>query len=361
MDNQNEKDRTNVSSSFLNNRKKTKPVDHTLTEKFKNITDKNRIIQPVNPFSHFSDNNEVEQKEPSTIEKKVGGTAITALTGGLIHGKAAEETAGFVSKHKKVVLLVAIAPFIVILLIVVAIIAYLSESKVSQPSINDYVTNNTTSEKELLDELKYYGYCTTDDQCKDSNSYRMANKLRELRDKFSQPCSGIGPGYDHTKSDACGIELNTALIIETLNYYQRSTGDIGNLEIVEEDNKTLFDILVSFIKRIVQKIFDLIGYEKVLADIETLARAQTEFVEQKCLVCEEDEKTGQKECHWESQYYYQLSSNKYVSYLLYGETSTHPNIQYDAPVVVYSYEDSCPIVLQNDMISTSYEYSNKYK
>lgn len=45
--------------------------------------------------------------------------------------------------------------------------------------------------------------------------------------------------------------------------------------------------------------------------VESLALAQTEYVEETC--------------EGKTQKYYQISFNKFISYLKYGETSTHPN------------------------------------
>lgn len=343
-----------------NNVFKNKTNDKSLTERFNNITNKNRITQSVNPFSHFNDstvdngtineNNELPKDNINPIVRKTGAKAITALSGGLIKGDTADKVIGVILKFRKVIYLIVLLPILMVFVGVIATFAVLSGSPLGNVSINNYVENNSSKE-ELVSDLVQYGLCGTKEDCENNSSYKTAERLKTLREDYAKTCpfekTVLGQYDGHLKDVGCGIKLNTPLIIETLNHYKRSVEDMTEFKMEKTDNP-ITDAFLSIFENLVNAILEFTGYKKMNYDVDNLARAQAEWVQQKCWKCEYDAETGQNICHWEITYYYQLSSNKYVSYLMYGDSSTHPNYQ-GKPVVVESCDGP-----QDDMAEGSY-------
>ena len=274
-----------------------------------------------------------ETKSVSSIEKKVGGAAITAATGGAVHGEAANQIAGFALKYKKIILITTLLPIIFIIIMAAAVVAIFSNTSESNKAVVSYVSNGNSDE--LIEQLIYYGYCTDADDCKTKGAYKMAIRLRDLKNNYSQSCNG-----DAKMGEPCGIPLNTSLIIETINYYQRYMEDYSSDDNYDKDAEENKNPIQKFLEGIANLFVSKETTQEQLMywSADVLADAQAEYVEAKC--------------NGEIRHYYQISLDKYVSYLMYGESSSHPNYKDKAPKVV----ESCsgPV---NDVISTSYTNS----
>lgn len=276
---------------------------------------------------------ENETKSVSPIEKKLGGAALTAATGGVVHGEAANQIAGFALKYKKIILIASLVPLIFLILMAAAVVAIFSNTRESNKAVTSYV--NTGNENELIEQLIYYGYCTDSDDCKTKGAYKMAVRLKSLKQDYAQAC-----GDDVAFGKPCGVPLNTSLIIETINYYQRYMEEYTDEDEYNKEAEENKNPLQKFLDGIANLFVSPETTQEQMMhwSAEVLADAQTEYVE--------------ANCDGKIRHYYQISLDKYVSYLMYGESSTHPNYKNKGPVVV----ESCsgPV---NDVIATSYTNS----
>ena len=313
---------------FVNNKQKLNNSDKSTPNKLKNLANKNQnfpqsIVSSVNQ-------NEEENSITDEVKKKVGGAAVSAATGGAISGEAAEFVADVaVKKQSKMLKFYAIGfgvfAFFLFLIILVVIGGNAENAEVGS-STNPYVTGQI-EESDLIDQLVYYGYCKEERDCKSKGVYKFFEKLKDVYEEYGEYCT------DNVKNNKpCGVNINTALIIETINYYQKYGESFSDFETEDTDEEKLsissiFSAIANFFRKN-KKLGDMKN------DIEALALAQSEFVK--------------ANCDGETSYYYQISFNKYISYLKYGESSTHPNYN-GKPVEV----DSCEGP-KNDYIAGSY-------
>lgn len=326
--------------------------DKTTPQKLQNIGRNNRSFPPIGGSS-FS-NQEEEDGLKEKVQDKVGGKAITAATGGAIHGKTAEEVAKLARKtgaldmvnplKKYKWYLIGGSTFFIFLFILVIIVipSAFDDKSINHKAATPYV-NDEISDDELINELIFYGYCTKSGDCKKTGIYKYYEKLKEINKDYSKEC-----GTTTKLGEKCGVQLNTSLIIETMNYYlneispydSKETG-VTEEDLEKEENKNIFSKIVSFFKS--QKRINT-----MLDDTEKLAQAQVEYVEETCKMSEESKaKTTLKYNH--------ISFDKYISYLAYGETSTHPNYQGE-PVKI---ENDICVGPVDDFISTEYQQQNE--
>lgn len=328
---------TNISNNSNNN---------GTIQKLNQIRNINRNIPPLGGLnSSVTNNDEVtnNQNESSTkqnVEKKVESKALTAATGGAIHGKTAEEISGFIrnfqgsnglfTKKFKIYALITAILISFLLFFMFIIFSAAGDSDLGK-NTNGYISGQMTDE-ELYEQLKYYGYCNNKENCKQKGIYQMFDKLKDLSTEYGKACD-----TNVKNNKPCGIMLNTGLIIETVNYYRNSTNQFDFLDQGDkEEDKSLLDTIIGYFKR--KKEMNIL-----LDDIESLALAQAEYVQDSC---------GKK--------YYQISFNKYISYLKYGDTSSHPNYNKNElglldpkPYIKESCEGP-----RSDYISTSYNQGN---
>ena len=194
-----------------------------------------------------------------------------------------------------------------------------------------YITG-TMSDDDLIAQLQYYGYCRDISSCKKKGAYKFFEKLKSVYELSKLSC---GAKLENNKP--CGITLNTALIIETINYYENATDNFDTYDETEE-NLNFFQNLISKFKKATKEKKEL---DTMLSDVDDLAIAQAEYVKETCTV---DKKK-------QTLYYYQISFDKYISYLKYGTSSDHPNYQGN-PVEIEN--DICQGP-KNDYIETQYE------
>ena len=319
--------------------------DKTTPQKLQGINRNNRSFPPLGGSS-FSNNNE-EDGLKEKVQDKVGGKALTALTGGAVHGKTAEEVAKLARKSgalemanplKKykwfIIGLTASALLLIIAFLV--IIAASDDTDMNAKASKPYL-NNAIDDEELSQQLVFYGYCNNTSSCKKSGVYKYFEELKELHDKYAEECAVADI------NNVCGLDINTSLIIETMNYYSnelrpydsKSTGTTEE-DLTKEENQGILAKIFGFFKS--QKRIDT-----MLDDAEQLAKAQAEYVEETCKMSENDKEVTLK--------YYQVSFDKYISYLAYGESSTHPNYQGEAVKV----ENDICVGPTDQFIPTEYE------
>lgn len=315
-----------------------------------NSVDNNRLQQTLGKHhdipnvSRMNDQSTTSSEKNSSIgeeeKKKAASTALTAATGGALNGPVADMAAkSMLQKYeqsKKKIKYIIIASLVPIFLIIIIILSFVGAYGTNEDLGKDtagYVTGNM-SEDDLLAQLQYYGYCHDISSCKKQGAYKFFEKLKSVYELSKLSC-----GATTENNKPCGITLNTALIIETINYYENATDNFDTYDETEE-NLNFFQSLVSKFKKAMKDKTEL---DTMLSDVDALAIAQAEYVKETCKV------NGKKQTN----YYYQISFNKYISYLKYGTSSSHPNYQ-GKPVEIEN--DTCQGPT-NDYIETQYETS----
>lgn len=317
--------------------------DTTTPSKLQSLGNKNRSIPPISGSSFSNENENIEsnyeenqmQQNIEQVETKVASKAITVATKGVVHGKAADKLAEKAIQHQKrktkIKIIVFAASFVILFLIIFGALISITDNTDMGESTAPYISNEM-SDEDLIKQLKYYGYCNNESDCKSKGIYKFFEKLKDTYSEYSKAC-----GSNVKNDEPCGVRINTAVIIETINYYQKSgeAFNSNNTEVTEEDVTNSGFSLKNIFSGIVNKFNEQKEINNMSDEVEALALAQTEFVEDNC---------GKK--------YYQISFNKYVSYLKYGKSSTHPNYSGNAVKI-----DTCSGP-SNDYIGTEYDKSN---
>lgn len=317
----------NKKNLFKNN------INEDLTsKKLQGLGNKNRTI-PLNNFNNQSE----------TVEKQ-NNVNTNSIISTIVAGKKTKEQVKLLSLFSKTgtlkykIIAISVIIIVIFLFILVLAIASQSETETLGENTHTYVTGEMTDE-ELTDQLIYYDYCNDENSCKEKGVYSFFTKLKELYDEYSEAC-----GSNIKNNEPCGVTLNTALIIETINYYQNSEEEFFNYddndssELEKEEGFSLFN----FFSELFQKYREQKEIEDMLGNIEKLALAQTEYVEETC------KRNGSNV----TLKYYQINFDKYISYLKYGDTSSHPN--YSGNPFKKDNKDKTCEYAKNDYISTSF-------
>ncbi len=362
---------TNRNSPINNNLKNNQQFNQSKSNQKNDLGKNNKSVLPTNAFmnkSNLLDNNRLDQtlgkhhdlpnvpglnnigdsnqdleqnsSNGDEIKNKDASAALSAATGGAVNGPVADMAAEAMlknfeqSKRKiKYIIIASLTPIFLIIMIILSFVgAYGTNDDLGKDTAG-YVTGSM-SEDDLLAQLQYYGYCHDVESCKKQGAYKFFQKLKSVYE-LSQLSCGVKP----ENNKPCGITLNTALIIETINYYENAT-DNFNIYDETEENLNFFQNLISKFKKAMKDKTEL---DTMLSDVDDLAIAQAEYVRETCKV------NGKKQTN----YYYQISFNKYISYLKYGTSSSHPNYQGQAVEVE---NDTCHGPT-NDYIETQYETS----
>lgn len=341
-----------VSNQERNQLAKNMPSNDTDSKKIQDVLGRHPNI-PNMPNSN-GQSAQSEDKLSNTkdqIEEKAISTALTAATGGALNGPLADIAASaIVDKKKKIKKYIIIASIVLVCLIFLIIVIYIGGFSTNDDlgeNTNGYVTGQMT-EEELLDQLEYYGYCKNELTCKQQGSYKFYEKLKSTYELTNKTCT------NNIQNDSpCGVTLNTALIIETVNYYDNATDNFDTYDRTEEE-LNVFSTIVSLLKKAFQ---DKKQLDNMLGDVDELALAQSEYVKESCRYLtqaekDEDLKDGKvdnsKNEH--TNYFYQISFDKYISYLKYGTSSSHPNYQ-GKPVEIENEICQGP---DDDYITTNY-------
>lgn len=318
-------------NSFMN---KSNPVDGN---RLKQTLEKHHDLPNVPGLNNSGDSKqELEQKNSSEFETKKDASTDSSTTGGDVNSSVADKAAKAIfqkygKSKKKYIIIASLVPIFLIIMIVLSFVGAYGTNEDLGKDTAGYVTGDM-SEDDLLAQLQYYGYCHDISSCKKQGAYKFFEKLKNVYE-----LSKLGCGVTHENDKPCGITLNTALIIETINYYENATDNFDTYDETEE-NLNFFQSLISKFKKAMKDKTEL---DTMLSDVDALAIAQAEYVKETCKV--NDRK--------QTNYYYQISFNKYISYLKYGTSSSHPNYQGKAVEVEH---DICQGPT-NDYIETKYE------
>ena len=336
------KENINLAKNVLTNSDKSTP------QKLQNLNSKNRSFPPLGGSS-FSNNNE-EDGLKEKVQDKVGGKALTALSGGTVHGKTAEnlaklarksgalEMANPMKKYKWFIIGGAFVFFIIIFVIMLILISSSDTKELNKKATN--FIHQDLSEDEIITQLIFYGYCKETNECKKMGIFKYYEKLKDVYEEYGIECEN-----DPDISEPCGVNINTALILETLNYYQNEF-EPYNAHNTGMDDETANNL--GFFGKILAKWKEQKRIDAMLDDAEDLAKAQVEYVEETCKMSEQDKKTTTLK-------YHHISFDKYVSYLAYGKSSTHPNYNGEAVKI----ENEICVGPVDDFISTSYEQQSE--
>ncbi|MBP3765754.1 MAG: hypothetical protein J6G98_01040 [Bacilli bacterium] len=307
----------NTISNVLN-KNRLSNSDKATPQKLQNLNRNNRSFPPLGGSSFSNQDEEDGLKEK--VKDKVGGKALTVLSGGLVHGKVAEELSSLARRSGtleqanplnkyKWPLIIGCSMFFLIVFVFMLIIISSSDTKDLNMNSSYYV-DSVLSEEEIINQLVYYGYCSKKSDCKKTGIYKYISKLKEINDEYSKECPEI-----KSINNPCEVSINSSLILETLNYYQNAFEAYDSKETGTTEEEAGIS---GFFSKIYNKWKEQKRINTMLDDAEKLAQAQVEYVEETCKKNETDKtKTTLK--------YFQVNLDKYASYLAYGETSSHPN------------------------------------
>ena len=292
------------------------------------------------------------EEEKSGLEKgvdKVGGkatgAAITAATGGAVNGKLAGEIgdAAFQIMKKKFSNKIKIGVFVgaafVILIFIVILAMNADDADYSESeSVDAYVTENM-SDDELYDYLKYMGICPDksvlgeeieqiDDVVDNDKDDLEGDKEKEydiksvcdyaityfkrtkkIYNKFKTACTQkITEPKDVEKP--CDVTLNIPLLHETMSY-GKSYNELWSQKSTPNQKKDIEDLSNAMVEYVHEYCYVNIGKYRDKKGVEHIGGCDG------CTYI----KPWYQNTQW---YYFQLSFDKYISFLKYGITSTHP-------------------------------------
>lgn len=322
-----------------------------------------------------------------TIEKKAAGKGITAATGGLIHGKAAEKAGDIALKvqkkflekqKKKFYLIIGLSAGIVIFLIfIILIVAGDVDNSNTISDTGGYITGNMTDE-ELVNYLSYISICPNTETLKETYGdgdvidiiknhpdkllscqnaidyyraikkeysengkacYRDKNENGEMLDNFYRN----GGSESSLNSNPKAIAYFNGK--HTIDY--KSQVDSGNYDCqINLPNQLLLETMSLgytdaelFDQDTLKSYTDKGLFDDYEVDFRKLTNAVSEFVHEACFMWETKYIDASEIAHGSpcngctikkekvayDGYYFQTSYNKYVCYLKYGDTCNHPN------------------------------------
>lgn len=351
------------------------------------------------------------EKKTDDIGGKAAGAAITAATGGAVSGPLAE-AAGNVAyqllkkemERRKKKIMIGVAIGVSVFLIFFAII-FFNDDDQSDTSVvtNRYVTGQM-SMTELLEYLSHINVCPnitsiqeeigeTDNifeaiinngkiiwTCKNAVTYYMSLKdeYDENREKcyynrlkingelsnFWKTKEGNEAIYDnnpkvniyfkgsHWTDDAdCQLELPTQLLMETMSY------GLDDQELFNSQYKDRYVDYPTDLRRLSNALSEFVHeycyqWENTINGVNDGTNCDPADAAKKGITCKK------AKVRYDG-YYFQVSFNKYVSYLKYGDTSSHPNYSKEPlikgnPNDYYAHECVGP---ENDVLEKHYDYN----
>lgn len=296
-ENNNNSPLSKTSSNYSNLRNKN-ISDEGTKEKLNNIRNNNisKLNNLSNKFSHKK-NQEEDSKAENLKDKMTPNKATKVLSGGANSGRNSAEVAKVakdtIAKYvlKKNTLIIAIPVFLILFLLIIILVVNIKSDESDTNNYGNQFINDEISDEEFINSLVYMGICEQIDGCKDTYAYKFYVKIKELKKEYEKACE-----LPLENDKPCDLSINTVLLMETASYAK--TDD---------------------------ELFDEDWTPNQEEDISKLFLAQAEYVEEHCSRTEDGPVI--------TQYYYQISFDKYISYLKYGQTSTHPNYSGEPNVV----------------------------
>ncbi len=209
------------------------------------------------------------EKKGSVVKKKIGSQSPLSLTT-LLQA---------IPLRIKIIIGAGLAGFILLIILIIAVITMNSAESGNREMLEEYVEGDYT-EAELCSYLKQNGYISDEENCEDTKTFQFFISLKELVQEYEE------------KYKINRFQVNVQLLYENLFYF-----------FADED----------FYERVTKE------------EIKDLIEASLEEIEEVCVVKSYDQKA--KTCSEVKYVYtlYEFSLDKYISYLKYGTSSTHPN------------------------------------
>lgn len=171
--------------------------------------------------------------------------------------------------------------FLLMMTLIIVIATKTSAADGNRDLKDDYIQGNYT-EQELCEYLERNGYINVEEnqKCEDTYAYQFFVNFKDVMEEYE------------SKYERYRFQVNVELLYETLSYYHSD-----------------------------EEMYNSVTKE----EITKLIDAMIEEIEETCVVKSYDKK--KKVCTRTKYVYtlYEFSLNKYISYLKYGDTSTHPN------------------------------------
>lgn len=210
-----------------------------------------------------------KQKRGSITKNKIGMQAPLSLT----------TLFQAIPPHIKIAIGAGLAIFVVLIMLIIAVVTMTSSQSGNREMLDEYIEGNYT-EEQLCHYLKNNGYISEDEVCEDTNAFQFFVSLKELKEEYE------------SKYQINRFQVNVQLLYETLFYF-----------FADDD----------FYNRVTKE------------EMRNLIEASLEEIEETCVVKSYDQKN--KSCTEVKYVYtlYEYSLDKYISYLKYGTSSTHPN------------------------------------
>lgn len=337
------------------------------------------------------------EKATDDIGGKAASTAITAATGGAVSGPVADflGNAAYqlgkkeLERKKKKIKIMIIGSIIGITLFVMLFCSlFFNEDDESNTSVvtNQFVVGNM-GVIELLEYLSYIKVCPSVSSIQETfegssnllesivnsgeiiqscrNAIQYYINLKFTYEMSKQDCRVAGipiPNFYNASalSENFRIQDKTLAFFNTQNYCQVT---LPTQLLMETMSYGLTD----------RELFHgeyLLRYIDYSNDIKRLTTALTEYVHESCYIMvkrykTKDGKIVENNCDGctyldeikrnQNGYYFQISFNKFVSYLKYGDSSTHPNYS-GLPLEKGKDYDHVCIGPENDVLEQEYEY-----
>ena len=318
------------------------------------------------------------------VENKVAGKAIQAVTKGAISAKNAEKVAmvakKLLTKNVKVKAYIAIGVSIglVLIIIITSILMNNDDKSLTSQRTNNYVIN-TSSDEELIDYMGFIAICPSVKEAaakaeqygielEDGKvTFETMRALAEIEEvEVSQTCLNAMDYYEAFKAEyvenkkACFKNRNEDSEILP-NYWRHSEGESAHDAFLKNDKSKAYfleptggkDKYDCQIKLPTELIFETMSYDLTdqdlfnkdyldrfdpyKEDLRKLSNALSEYMQETCYKwmyfnydtnqwqyspCEH---CGPKTKKEHDGFYFQISFDKFVCYLKYGDSCGHPN------------------------------------
>jgi len=320
-------------------------------ERLNSARNKNRMTGPTGVGKEIG--NKIagrSDEEKSGVEKagdqvagKAAGAAITAATGGAVGGELANQVGDAavqiakkqISNKIKIYIFVGLAIISLIFIIILAMNADDFDER-EGGIVNSYVTANM-SDEELLNYLKHIGICPNkeviidsipeiddviandEEDLKGTDEYDVTavckyaisyfKRIKKRYNSFSKECSTD----IETPKDInfpCDVELNIPLLHETLSY-SKAYNELWSQKNSPNQKKDIEDLTNAMVEYV---------HEYCYVDVGIYRNKYNQEVKGSCEGCTYV-RPWYENREW---FYFQLSFDKYVSFLKYGTTSSHP-------------------------------------
>lgn len=264
------------------------------TNKMKGFNKKQQEKDPkINPSAEFLNNSRQlpagKKKVPNFINNimssRMNSKKKNSVTEKLIQKKAGFSFVDFFMTlpiQAKIAFISIGFGFVLILIVVIVVIATNTSSADGNRELKDFYLEGDYTDEQLCEYLVENGYISSEEghTCESTPAYQFFTNFKDLMEEYEE------------KYVRYRFNVNLELLYETMAFYKSD----------EE------------------------FYEQVTSEeLEKLINALLEEIEESCVIKTYDKKT--KVCTEKKYVYtlYEISLNKYISYLKYGDTSTHPN------------------------------------